>query len=264
MARSFIVLRNVIAFLLLILIFTSCSDTKKIAYFADIKDSTKILSMAGIEPVIQRNDILSITVSSLSREATEIFNMPNLPITPSAGISPGYPQTAGYLVSQSGNIKFPVLGTILAAGLTPEELNDQITKMLLDRKLLFDPIVSSRFLNFRVMVLGEVARPGVVYAAGDQLNILEAIGQAGDLTIYARRDNIMLIRQVGNEKLVKRLDISSDKFLQSPYYFLRSNDVIYVEPGKNKLASTDATLRILPVVFSGISVIVVLLTTILK
>lgn len=258
------VFRTGIGFLFFAFMLSSCMNTKKIAYFANIQDSAKLFSAAGIEPVIQKNDILSITVSSLSREATEIFNLPNLPITPSAGISPGYPQTAGYLVSQAGDIKFPLLGSIHAEGLTPVELENEIAKLLIDRKLLFDPIVSSRYLNFRVTVLGEVARPGVVYAAGDQLNILEALGQAGDLTIYAKRDNIILIRQEGDQKVMKRLDITSDKLLQSPYYYLKSNDIIYVEPGKNKLASTDATLRILPVVFSGISVIVVVLTTILK
>lgn len=249
---------------ILVLVFSSCTDTRQIAYFSEVKDSTRIVSPAGIEPVIQKNDILSIIVSSLSRQATEIFNMPNLPITPSTAISPGYPQTAGYLVSQSGDIKFPILGSIHAEGLTPKELENEIARLLIDRKLLYDPIVTSRFLNFRVTVLGEVTHPGVVYAAGDQLSLLEALGLAGDLTIFAKRDNVMLIRQQDGEKLIKRIDLTNDHILKSPYYFLKSNDIIYVEPGKNKLASTDATLRVLPVVFSGISVLVVLLTTILK
>ena len=94
-----------------------------------------------------------------------------------------------------------------------------------------------RFLNFRVTVLGEVNRPGVVNVPSEQISILEAIGQAGDLTIYGLRDNVILIRQEGTNKLVKRLDLTSSNLLQSPYFFLKSNDVLYVEPGRAKIAS---------------------------
>lgn len=243
---------------------SSCFNTQKVAYFDDIGAYAKIASKAGVAPVIQKNDLLSIAVSSLSNEATIIFNTPNLPTAPSGVTSFNMPQTGGYLVSQEGTIKFPMLGDIPAAGLTQKELEKNITKQLIDKKLLYDPIVTSRYLNFRVTVLGEVLRPGVVNVPSEQITILEAIGQAGDLTIYGRRENVILIRQVGDEKLIERLDLSSSAILSSPYYFLKSNDVIYVEPGKGKLASTDATLRILPVVFSGVSVIVVVLNSLLK
>src|SRR5665647_1662486 len=149
---------------------SSCLNTRKVAYFNDVQDSTLIASKAGLEPVIQKKDILSIAVSSLSTEATIIFNMPNIPVTPTAA-SGNMPQTAGYLVSQDGTIKFPILGDIPAAGLTQKQLENNITQLLLDKKLLFDPIVTARFLNFRVTVLGEVARPGVVYVPSEQISI---------------------------------------------------------------------------------------------
>jgi polysaccharide export outer membrane protein len=243
---------------------SSCTNTKKVAYFNDIKDSARIISKASLEPIIQKKDILSIMVSSLSNEATVIFNTPNLPITPSASVTPNMPQTAGYLVSEDGTIKFPILGNIQAAGLTQKQLENNITKLLIDKKLLFDPIVSSRFLNFRVTVLGEVNRPGVVTAPSEQISILEAIGQAGDLTIYGVRDNVILIRQEGADKIVKRLNLNSSKILQSPYFFLKSNDVIYVEASKAKVASTDFTRQLLPIIFSGISVVVIVLNSLLK
>jgi polysaccharide export outer membrane protein len=243
---------------------SSCINTKKIAYFNDVKDSTLIASKGGLEPIIQKKDILSISVSSLSPEATVLFNTPNLPITSSASVATNMPQTAGYLVSEDGTIKFPVLGDIPAAGLTQKQLEKNITDLLIEKKLLFDPIVTARFLNFRVTVLGEVNRPGVVYAPSEQISILEAIGAAGDLTIYGLRDNVILIRQKGPDKLVKRLNLNSSELLQSPYFFLKSNDVIYVEPGKAKVASTDFTRQYLPIVFSGITVIVVLLTNLFK
>ena len=242
---------------------TSCVDTRKIAYFNDVQDSALIASKAGLEPVIQEKDILSITVSSLSNEATILFNTPNLPMTPTSPTTPGSP-TGGYLVGQDGAIKFPVLGNIPAAGLTQRQLENNITQLLIDKKLLFDPIVTSRFLNFRVTVLGEVARPGVVYVPSEQISILEAIGDAGDLTIYGHRDNIILIRQEGEEKLVKRLNLNSSKILQSPYYFLKSNDVIYVEPAKDKIASTSLFQQRIPIILSGLSLLIILLTNVFK
>lgn len=257
-------IKHLLVGVFVMIFFSSCLSTKNIAYFSDIADSTIINTTGGLEPVIQKNDILSLSVSSLSNEATIIFNTPNLPITQGSLSNSNGPQTAGYLVSQTGDIKFPVLGSIHAEGLTPAALEKLITDLLIEKKLLFDPVVSARFLNFRVTVLGEVAKPGVVYAPGEQLSILEAIGQAGDLTIYGLRNNIILIRQENGQKLIRRLDLTSSAMLKSPYYFLKSNDIIYVEPSKNKIASTDATLRILPVIFSGISVIVVVLNTLLK
>lgn len=247
-----------------ICVVSSCSNTREATYFNDIKDSAKIVAKGSLEPIIQKKDILSITVSSLSNEATVIFNTPNIPIPGSASSIPNMPLTAGYLVDEEGSINFPILGNIQAAGLTQKELADNITKLLIDKKLLFDPIVTTRFLNFRVTVLGEVNHPGVVTVPSEQISILEAIGQAGDLTIYGVRNNIILIRQEGPDKLVKRLNLNSSKILQSPYFFLKSNDVIYVEPSKAKIASSDFTRQLLPIIFSGISVVVIVLNSLLK
>ncbi|MGN6604244.1 MAG: polysaccharide biosynthesis/export family protein [Ginsengibacter sp.] len=247
-----------------LMFFCSCVDTKKVTYFNDVQDSARLISPSTLEPVIQKKDILSITVSSLSNEATVIFNTPNLPITPNASTSPNMPQTAGYLVNADGNIKFPVLGDIHAAGLTQKQLEDTITHLLLSKKLLYDPIVTSRFLNFRVTVLGEVNHPGVITVPSEQISILEAIGQAGDLTIYGLRDHVMLIRQVGHDKIIKRLDLNSSKLLQSPYYFLKSNDVVYIEPGVAKAASSSLVQQRLPVILSGLSLLIILLTNVFK
>jgi len=251
----------VVCFLCIAGMISSCADTKKIAYFGNVQDSALIAAKAGLEPIIQKKDILSISVSSLSPEATVLFNMPNLPITPSASSTNTTPQTAGYLVSDDGNIKFPILGDIPAAGLTQKQLEKNITDSLTQKKLLFDPIVTARFLNFRVTVLGEVRNPGVVYAPSEQISILEAIGAAGDLTIYGRRDNVVLIRQEGPDKLVKRFDLTSSSIMQSPYFFLRSNDVIYVEPDKAKITSSDRTLILLPIILSALTVMILLIDT---
>jgi polysaccharide biosynthesis/export protein len=256
-----VTLKYVLLSAFLINMLTSCVDTRKVAYFSDLKDSTLIASKDGLVPIIQRKDLLSISVSSLSKDAASVFNAPNLPSFSASGNAS---QTAGYLVSQEGTVKFPILGDIPAAGLTQKQLEDTITKMLIDKKLLFDPIVTTRFLNFRVTVLGEVNRPGVIYAPSEQISILEAVGQAGDLTIYGHRDNVMLVRQEGPDKLVKRLDLNSSKLLQSPYFYLKSNDILYVEPIKAKIAGTNQVRQLLPYIFSGISLIIVILNSLLK
>ncbi|MGN6803202.1 MAG: polysaccharide biosynthesis/export family protein [Ginsengibacter sp.] len=249
---------------LFLIFLSSCVDTKKVTYFNDVQDSARLISSSSLEPIIQKKDILSILVSSLSEEATVVFNAPNIPVVPSSSANPNVPQTAGYLVNGDGNIKFPVLGNIRAAGLTQKQLEDTITYLLIYKKLLYDPIVTSRFLNFRVTVLGEVNRPGVITVPSEQISILEAIGQAGDLTIYGLRDHVMLIRQVGKDKIIKRLDLNSSRLLQSPYYFLKSNDVIYVEPGVAKAASSSLVQQRLPVILSGLSLLIILLTNVFK
>ena len=249
--------------LLLVLSVFSCVDSRKVVYFKDVGDSTLIASKDGLEPIIQKKDILSIAVTSLSNEATVIFNMPNLPASPS-GSANSTSQTAGYLVSQDGTIRFPILGDIMAEGLTQKQLQNNISKMLIEKKLLFDPIVTVRFLNFRVTVLGEVARPGVIYVPSEQISILEAIGNAGDLTIYGLRDNVILIRQEGGNKFVTRLNLNSSRILKSPYFYLKSNDVIYVEPSKAKAALGDRSQQLLPIIFSGASVLIIIFAYLLK
>ena len=263
MPKNLTFLISLTFFFFLFVSVSSCVDTRKVAYFNDVQDSARIVSKAGLEPVIQKKDILSISVSSLSNGATVIFNSPNQSATSGSSSSSGS-QTAGYLVSEEGTIKFPILGTIEAAGLTQKDLENNITKQLIDKKLLFDPIITSRFLNFRVTVLGEVNHPGVIHVPGEQISIFEAIGEAGDLTLFGIRDNVILVRQEGPDKLIRRLNLNSAQILKSPYYFLKSNDILYVEAGKSKIAGTNRTQQILPIVFSGVSVLIIILTTLFK
>ena len=149
--------------LCLAVVFASCGNTKKATYFNSLKDTTLISSTMIVEPAIQINDILNISVSSMNPDASSIFNTPN----ESKGDAN---RLSGYLVDGDGNIQFPVLKSIKAAGLTKEQLRTNITKSLLDGKLLVDPIVSIRFQNFRVTVLGEVARPSVVAVPSEKIS----------------------------------------------------------------------------------------------
>jgi polysaccharide export outer membrane protein len=215
----------------------------------------------SLEPIIHKSDLLSISVSSLNPQASIIFNAPNTPAaaTGSGNISEGSFQSfAGYLVNQDGEIQFPILGNIKADGLTKKQLSDEITKKLIDNKLLVDPIVTIRFLNFRVTVLGEVARPNVINVPNEKITILEAIGLAGDLTVFAKRDNVLLIREEEGKKLIKRINLNSGKVLESPYYYLKTNDIVYAEPSKSKVASASNTQVWLPSILSALGFVAII------
>jgi polysaccharide export outer membrane protein len=232
---------------------SSCLSTKDVTYFSEVSDSDLTISTIEIEPVIRPNDILSITVSSLNPEASEVFNTPNLPAAPYAPNTTTTTQSNGYLVNLEGYIQFPILGTMKVAGMTKQQLKDQLTNTLTNRKLLVDPIVDIRYLNFRVSVLGEVGRPTVVTVPSERISLLEALALAGDLTIHARRDNVLLIREENGKRMVRRINLNTSGLLTSPYYYLKSNDIIYAEPNKSKVASTRQVVLWLPVIFSFLS-----------
>jgi polysaccharide biosynthesis/export protein len=238
----------------------SCMSSKKLVYFNDLKDGTLTSDYKAPVPVIEKNDILSISVSSLNQQASAIFNTPNVPDNfTTTNLSENYSSSSGnqlngYLVDFNGNIQFPVLGQIHAAGLTNDQLRDTITNELLARKLLVDPIVSIRNLNFKVTVLGEVNKPGVINVASDKISILEAIGLAGDLTIYGRRDNVLLIRQQPDgDKLIRHIDLGSSGLLTSPYFYLEPNDVLYVAPNKAKINSSTNAIQVWSIVITAMS-----------
>jgi len=230
----------------------SCTSTKKIAYFNNQPEGIYANKTPLIQQNIVPNDLLSITVSSLNPEATAIFNNSSVSSAPTAGAT--VKNATGYLVEQDGTIEFPLLGRIQAAGLTKTELAEFLRKTLEDKKLLIDPIVVINFLNYRVTVLGEVARPMVVTVPNEKISLLEAVGMAGDLTPYARRDNVLLIREENGKRLLKRINLNSGDIFNSPYYYLKSNDIIYAEPNKTKAFSTSGFREVLPLLFSFITI----------
>jgi len=243
---------------------TSCVNTRKTTYFNDIQSGVYKTSYEAPQPVIHKNDLLSIYVSSLNSEASLIYNAPGLSSTTAASANGPTVQNVGYLVNTEGNIQFPVLGTIKVEGLTTNELTDILADSLNGRKLLIDPLVTVRFLNFRVTVLGEVGRPTVITVPNEKISILEAIGLAGDLTIYGKRDNVLLIREEEGKKIVHRVDLNSPATLTSAFYYLKTNDVIYVEPDKNKVASVSNFRQLLPAIIAAMSVIVVVADRLIK
>jgi len=208
----------------------SCSSQKKTAYFPNQGTTEMSSSNQGPKPVIEINDMLSITVSSLSAQSNNAFDPPHQSTVTAIGYNTTINPLSGYLVGPEGYVKLPQIGSVMAAGLTPHELEDTITNRLLAKQLYVDPIVDVRHLNFKVTVLGEVAHPSVFNIPNSKVSLLEAIGMAGDLTIYGKRDNVLLIREENKKKITVRLNLNSEDLFKSPYYYLKTNDVIYVEP----------------------------------
>ena len=233
---------------------SSCVDTKKTAYFVDVPKDLTMAAPLPEQQLIHPGDILAIQVSSPNPEATVIFN--NNTTLPLNGTNAT--MSTGYLVDPDGFIQFPMLGKVRAASLSKKDLTEQLRNALIQKQLLLDPVVSIRFLNFRVTVLGEVGHPQVVPVPNEKISILEALGAAGDLTIYGRRDNLLLIRDEGGQKTLVRIDLNSKELLSSPYYYLRNGDVLYAEPNKARVGAATNARQILPIVLSGLSFVAVL------
>lgn len=254
MVRFFISLCSII---FLALLFSSCVNTKKVVYFNNVQDTTFYSGNIENQNPIEPNDILSIMISSLNAEASAAFNLQSNNISRSTTVTGSNNESGGYLVNQDGTIDMPILGSIKAAGFTKSELKENITKLILSKKQLIDPIVDIRYLNFEVTVLGEVAKPTVITVPNEKISFLKAIGLAGDLTIYAKRDNVLLIREENGKKITRHIDLNSSNFFNSPYYYLRPNDVIYVEPNKQKAATAIRNPNTLPIILSVLTMIAI-------
>ncbi len=237
----------------------SCASTNDATYFKNARSAVYKGNLDNLEPEIQPNDLLNISIISLNPGASEIFNVlnQNSGRVTNANATSMVSPAIGYLVDQQGYIEIPLLGKVKAAGLTKTAFKEGIEHELVRRKLLIEPIVDVRYLNYKISVLGEVARPSVLTVPNEKITLLEALGLAGDLTIYASRNNVLLIREENGDKKLTRIDLTSDALFTSPYYYLKSNDIIYVEPNKTKIQSASSARQWLPVVFSGLTVVVI-------
>jgi polysaccharide export outer membrane protein len=251
-----------VAFLISIVMYcSSCVDTKKATYFNNLEETALVPRREDtISTVIQKNDILNITISSLNAEASAIFNMPISTPNPGNITTAGNSTVGtGYLVNSDGYVQLPILGNIKVADQTTKQVKDAITETLVQKKLLIDPIVTIRHLNYEVTVIGEVTKPTVINVPNEKISLLKALGMAGDITIYGRKENVLLIREVSGKRQVRRIDLNSPEFLTSPYYYLQANDIVYVEANKNKVANASTVRQVLPIFLSGLSIIILAL-----
>lgn len=224
-----------------IYLLAGCTSSKKVLYFQDTGGDYKEKISQDYELKILPDDLLSIMVNSKDAELVQMFNLPIVRYDfagPGTG-GGGAGNVLGYTVNQSGSIDFPQLGTIGVQGKTRSELATYIKEQLIAGGYVKDPVVTVQLLNFRVSVLGEVNRPGSFNLKSDRVSILDAISEAGDLTIYGKRDNVRVIREENGERSIATLDLKSAAIFQSPYYYLRQNDIVYIEPNKVKAGQSE-------------------------
>jgi polysaccharide export outer membrane protein len=253
-----------ICFLILVLV-SSCSP-RNLVYFSDLDNysdyKNKITNKT--EPRIQPDDLLSISVSSLSPETNLLFNSGVVPanggVTSLSATSPTVTNriNEGYLVNSKGMINFPVIGEIAIAGLTKEEAREKISTET--KKYVKDPIVNIRFINFRITVIGEVNHPSTFTIPTEKINVLEALGLAGDMTAYGKRENVLIIREKEGVRSATRINLNQKDVLSNPYFYLQQNDIVYVEPHKAKALQASARNSYLPLIVSISSVIVLVLS----
>ena len=239
----------------LILLFTSCAAPKEVLYFQDVVSLKEEVVDKGYEAKIHKDDLLAIMVNSKDPELALPFNMPIVTFQIGGQYSVQQ-RLLGYLVDQNGDIDFPILGKLHVEGLTRMQLTELIKRKLVDEDLIKDPIVTVQFLNYKISVLGEVARPGSFEISGDRITLLEALGMAGDLTIYGRRDRIAVIRENDGKRQILYHDLRDSDIFQSPCYYLQQNDIVYVEPnrarsGQSRVNSNNSV----GVWMSGVSVL---------
>lgn len=220
----------------------SCVSRKQLTYFQNITpssaDSINANRVAQPEPCIKLNDALIITVSALDPEAVLPYNLPNVAYaTPTSSVVPTSASYQYYTVDKDGNIDFPVLGKLHVEGLKQSEVIALIQDRL--RGQLVNPIVSLRFLDAKVTVLGEVKNPGSYPLNNGRMTLLEALGAAGDLTQYGRRDNILITRENNGKLEFARINLNTDEVFTSPFFYLQQNDVIVIEPNQARSTSNQ-------------------------
>ncbi len=242
--------------LLVLILFSSCAK-RNLIYFSDLPEMQEINSSIEnqLDPTIQPLDILNIVVSTLNPESNLLFNsgvMTNMSVQ-GGQIAPTRNSEDGYRVDKNGFINFPVLGKISLGGLTIEKATDKMTELL--QKEAKNPIVNIKLQNFKITLIGEVNAPSTYPVPIERINLIQAIGMAGDLTIFGRRDNVLLIREIGGERTTARLDITSKELFDSPYYYLQQNDIIYVQPTKAKTEQGSLARNNFSIALSIISIL---------
>lgn len=275
--RTFILMKSIKTFYFLIaaviLSFSSCTAYKKIPYIqgADTLSQKELANSAlNYEAKVMPNDILLITVNTLTPEASKDFNLPLIPsnsksVMPTElnSASSEYGSLQNYIVDKEGFINFPVLGKVKVGGLTKAGVEKMLHDAIYPTYTKENPVVTMRFLNYQVTVLGEVAKPGRYASQNAQMTIFDALALAGDLTIYGKRKNLLLLRtDETGQKQVYPIDLQDRKLLlKNDLYYLQQNDVLYVEPNKSKGNNSQfgtlegMTLSAISILISVISII---------
>ena len=231
------------------LLLFSCRTAKPVQYLQGPIDTAALSQVNIPEPVIQKGDLVGITVYSDNPEATASFNQ-QMNTTPSASailsgsgvtttVGTASQSMPGYLVDAEGNIRFQSLGELHVEGLTKAGLEDMLKKKL--AKYLMNPYCNIRFLNYKFTMLGEVTRQGVYTIPGERISILEALGMAGDISMFGLKDSIIVVRETNGKRNFGYLDVSSPEVFTSPYYYLQQNDIVIVKASPKKPDISEQT-----------------------
>ena len=244
-------------------IIASCSSYKDIVYFQNIDDVELKPLTTEFEAVIKKDDRLTIIVSGPDKTVTAPYNLTLAEMSATGSINSN-PETSTltYLVDSEGYITFPIIGKIHVEGMTRNQLVDYLTAEI--GKDVKDPIVYVSFRNYKVTVLGEVRSPGTFTIESEKINILQALGRAGDLSITAQRDGILLIREEDGVQTHHTIDLKDSHLLDSPYFYLQQNDVVVVPPSPTRVATATAPTNIWSVALSSVTTLVALLSLILR
>ncbi len=259
-------MKKIIMLFLSLIVLASCGTKEDVVYFNGIDSKDNIVGIDSYMPTYHIDDELIIIVSAIDAEAAKPFNL--MAVTYSDDIrytGYGRERLQSYIVDSDGNIDFPVLGKIKIAGLN----RDQATKMFEDKltDYIKKPIINIRTLNYKVTVLGEVARPGTYTATNERITLIEALGLAGDMTIYGERENVLVIHDYDGKKTYTRVNLKSQELFESPAYYLAQNDVVYVEPNKTAAraskigASTGVIIASIGILISVATLIVTITAT---
>ena len=247
--------------------FLGCMSTKSVTYFQPLNpqfDEIAIRTQTVYTPIIKPGDVLSITVNGMDKDDREIFN-------PLPAITNHQSQMTGFVVLQTitgftvdigGDIVLPQVGKIHVAGLTTKEVEINLIEQL--DPYVKSPTVSVHIANYIISILGEVARPAQYVIPHNRITLPEALALAGDLTIYGNRKNVLIKRDLNGQQRFARVDLTSRDLFESPYYYLYSDDVIYVEPTRGRLTSTDRFYQLSPLVISSLSFLLLIANTLLK
>ena len=228
----------------------SCVSPKEVLYIQDVSGQTNEKIKGNYQTVIQKDDQLSITVSSKQPELAAPFAVSEI-----GSSSQGTSSRKGYLVDANGYIVLPVIGKIKAAGKTCSRLGDEIAATLRNRDYISDASVNVQIMNFKFSVLGEVNNPGSYQVDGQRVTIFDAISRAGDLNIDGNRD-IVLIREMERDRKIVKLDLRSKSIFSSPYYYIRQNDIIYVTPSDRKINMRSESAQYYAWGLSGLSLLI--------
>ena len=254
---------KVISFLSLLILCFSCASKQDVIYYQNIDSLNTQQNSSSYEIKIQPDDLLMIIVSAEDPEIALPFNLTTVATQNNANLLAATSQSViqSYLVDKNGNIEFPVLGKLQIGGLTRTEA----LQLLKDKIAVYikNPIINMRIMNFKISMQGEVNIPGTYSVTSERVTLIEALSMAKDMTIYGKRDNILVIREVNGVKSYNRVDITKADFINSPFYYLAQNDVVYIEPNRTKV-NASAVGPNTSVIISAISLLITISVLIFK